>query len=174
MDQKSGDLERLKKEPSPEIPLSLTVDDDNQDFIEGYGDDRDSTLEAFPFSQQSSAPVSEDVELRKKLKNMGKASRKQFAALARRFFLKRRKKTAQQMYPLECFHLDTVHECLRGTQAPSMVNLLDEDEDGDVEERPAASEELGLEGYNQISDTQRETDSNLQNSPQPRRHFDVV
>ncbi|RUS70317.1 hypothetical protein EGW08_021923 [Elysia chlorotica] len=127
---------------------------------EGYGEDRQNTLEAFPFSQQLPPPVSEDVELRKKLKNMGKASRKQFAALARKFFLKRRKKTAQQI--------------LRGTQAPSMVNLLDEDEDDIEEERSGANGDHASDSYNQTSNTQDDQAMNLSGSPQPRRHFDVV
>ena len=43
---------------------------------EGYGEDRQNTLEAFPFSQQlpspNTHPANEDVELRKKLKNMSR------------------------------------------------------------------------------------------------------
>ncbi|CAL1543916.1 unnamed protein product, partial [Lymnaea stagnalis] len=90
----SNEGDRTKQE---QVPDPSCIDQENRDFIEGYGDDRRDTLEAFPFSQQLPPPVSEDVELRKKLKNMGKASRRQFAALARRFFLKRKKKSAQQM-----------------------------------------------------------------------------
>ncbi|KAK3793304.1 hypothetical protein RRG08_042246 [Elysia crispata] len=159
-DQKSGDLERLKRESSPEALQPGSFEDDSRDFIEGYGDDRQNTLEAFPFSQQLPPPVSEDVELRKKLKNMGKASRKQFAALARKFFMKRRKKTAQQI--------------LRGTQAPSTLNLLDEDEDDIEEESRAANNDHGSDSYNQVSNTQDEPAMNLSSSPQTRRHFDVV
>ncbi|GFR73752.1 CUE domain containing 1b [Elysia marginata] len=159
-DQKSGDLERLKRESSPETLHPVSFDDENRDFIEGYGEDRQNTLEAFPFSQQLPPPVSEDVELRKKLKNMGKASRKQFAALARKFFMKRRKKTAQQI--------------LRGTQAPSMVNLLDEDEDDIDEENHVANDNHNADSYDQNSNTQDESGLNLTSSPKTRRRFDVV
>ncbi len=41
-------------------------------MMEGYGDDRDSTLEAFPFSQQLPKMNDEDAEMRRKLKHMGK------------------------------------------------------------------------------------------------------
>ncbi|KAL5015840.1 hypothetical protein ScPMuIL_005429 [Solemya velum] len=84
--------------------------------IEGYGTDNQNTLGAFPFSQ----PVvtkDEDAELRGKLKHMGRASRKQFAALAKRFFTRRKKKSPKQM--------------LKENIAPSMVNLLDEEEEDD-------------------------------------------
>lgn len=101
--------------PEPSSPVGL-----NSDEEEGYGEDRRDTLEAFPFTQQLPSTKNEDVELRKKLKHMGKASRKQFAALARKFFAKRKKKTA--------------HQILKESQAPSMMNLLDEDDDQDIDD----------------------------------------
>ncbi|CAG5126100.1 unnamed protein product, partial [Candidula unifasciata] len=141
-DQKSPDNEKPKQEPKPNPVSSASLDGDDRDFIEGYGDDRHETLEAFPFSQQLPPPANEDVELRQKLRNMGKASRKQFAALARKFFLKRKKKSAQQI--------------LKESQAPSMMNLLDEDEDEDVDDdevnsgdRNARSESYGCSNSSQ-------------------------
>lgn len=83
---------------------------------EGYGQDHQDTLEAFPFSQQlPKAKSQDDAELLQKLKHMGKASKRQFAALARRFFSRRRKKSPRHLF--------------RETMAPSMTNLLDEEED---------------------------------------------
>ncbi|XP_041347084.1 CUE domain-containing protein 1-like [Gigantopelta aegis] len=78
---------------------------------EGYGTDRQDTLEAFPFSQQLPKSEDEDAELRRKLRHMGKASRKQFAALARRFFSRKKKKSSKHI--------------LKEKLAPSMMNLLD-------------------------------------------------
>ncbi|KAJ8313046.1 hypothetical protein KUTeg_010419 [Tegillarca granosa] len=96
----------------------------NEDFMktlervtEGYGDDRQDHLDAFPFSQPApAAKKDEDAELRRQLKNMGGASRKQFAALAKKFFSRRRKKMSLKQIQKEKL-------------APSMVNLLDSDEE---------------------------------------------
>ena len=41
---------------------------------EGYGTDRQDTLEAFPFSQQLPKCEDEDAELRRKLRHMGKGT----------------------------------------------------------------------------------------------------
>lgn len=87
------------------------------DALEGYGDDSDKTLGAFPFSQPVAKDKDEDAELRRQLNGMGKASKKQLASLARKFF-KRKKKNSKQI--------------LGEKLAPSMMNLLeDEDEEGD-------------------------------------------
>lgn len=85
-----------------------------EDVHEGYGDDGDKTLDAFPFSQPAGREKDEDAELRRQLNGMGKASRKQLASLARKFF-KRKKKSSKQI--------------LREKLAPSMVNLLEEEDD---------------------------------------------
>ena len=49
------------------VSLMLTVH-------EGYGDDNQSTLEPFPFSQPVEKVKEEDAELRRQLKNMGKGN----------------------------------------------------------------------------------------------------
>ncbi|CAI9715778.1 domain-containing 1-like [Octopus vulgaris] len=103
----------------------------NEDFmktlekdIEGYGHDNQETLEAFPFSQPlPSSSVDEDAELRSQLKHMGRASRKQFVTLARKFFSRRKKKSSR----------DILGEKI----APSMTNLL-EDEEQPEDDLPAA------------------------------------
>lgn len=102
------------------------------DINEGYGDDNQQTLEPFPFSQPVEKGKEEDAELRRQLKQMGKASRKQFAALARKFF-KRKKKTPKQM--------------LGENLAPSTMNLLggddeDDDDGGPVDPRYDQSPEI--------------------------------
>ncbi|XP_005107183.1 uncharacterized protein LOC101847139 [Aplysia californica] len=145
-DQRSVETEKTKPDPPPAEPEPVSApfspDENIDNFIEGYGDDRQDTLEAFPFSQQLPPPVNEDVELRKKLKNMSRASRKQFAALARRFFLKRKKKTAQQI--------------LKESQAPSMANLLDEDdENDDVEETTNGYDGADASGVSESYDSSR-------------------
>lgn len=91
------------------------------DINEGYGDDNQNTLEPFPFSQPVEKGKEEDAELRRQLKQMGKASRKQFAALARKFF-KRKKKTPKQM--------------LGEKLAPSTMNLLEDNDDIDDDDGP--------------------------------------
>ncbi|KAH9525740.1 hypothetical protein Btru_002232 [Bulinus truncatus] len=158
-DQRNGISEKTKVEPPSDPITPLSIDPENRDFIEGYGDDRRDTLEAFPFSQQLPPPVSEDVELRKKLKNMGKASRKQFAALARRFFLKRKKKSAQQI--------------LKESQAPSMMNLLDEDEDENDEEEQMFNVDSSP-ALDPHSTSHQNMSSSETWSSQHKRHFDVV
>ncbi|KAK7087903.1 CUE domain-containing protein 1-like [Littorina saxatilis] len=92
---------------------------------EGYGDDRRDTLEAFPFSQQLPKASEEDAEFLQKLRHMGKASKKQFAALARKFFSRKRKKSPRHL--------------LRESLAPSMTNLLDEEELEDVDDEVLGS-----------------------------------
>lgn len=87
------------------------------DINEGYGDDNQKTLEPFPFSQPVEKGKEDDAELRRQLKQMGKASRKQFAALARKFF-KRKKKTPKQM--------------LGEGLAPSTMNLLEDEDEEDI------------------------------------------
>lgn len=110
------------------ISLPLSIEPEDQ---EGYGDDRQDTLEAFPFSQQLPKASEEDAEFLQKLRHMGKASKKQFAALARRFFSRKRKKSPRHL--------------LRESLAPSMTNLLDEEEGEEEDENevlgtsPAAS-----------------------------------
>ncbi|KAK0047718.1 CUE domain-containing protein 1 isoform X1 [Biomphalaria pfeifferi] len=158
-DLRNSEKTKVEQPAEPSTPPSL--DPENQDFIEGYGDDRRDTLEAFPFSQQLPPPVSEDVELRKKLKNMGKASRKQFAALARRFFLKWKKRSPQQI--------------LKESQAPSMMNLLDEDDDVEeedqmfnVENNPTMESSCPTTHSHQSTST-----SGTWHSPH-QRHFDIV
>ncbi|XP_055862402.1 CUE domain-containing protein 1-like isoform X2 [Biomphalaria glabrata] len=158
-DLRNSEKTKVEQPAEPSTPPSL--DPENQDFIEGYGDDRRDTLEAFPFSQQLPPPVSEDVELRKKLKNMGKASRKQFAALARRFFLKWKKRSPQQI--------------LKESQAPSMMNLLDEDDDEEVEDQmfnvennPTMESSCPTTHSHQSTST-----SGSWHSPH-QRHFDIV
>ncbi|XP_025088955.1 uncharacterized protein LOC112561031 isoform X2 [Pomacea canaliculata] len=86
----------------------------------GYGNDHQSTLEAFPFSQQLPKADEVDAELLQKLRHMGKASKKQFAALARKFFSRKRKKSPRHL--------------LRDTLAPSMTNLLDDEEEDEGED----------------------------------------
>lgn len=112
---------------SAEVPLAATSDvrlsfnDDDRVSIEGYGDDRQQQLDAFPFSQ----PIpqgDDDAELRHKLKDMGGASRKQFMALARKFFS--RKKTNKR----------TLKQIQKEKLAPSMMNLLNSDEEDFNEE----------------------------------------
>ncbi|XP_063396630.1 uncharacterized protein LOC134681123 [Mytilus trossulus] len=107
---------------SAEVPLAAAADvrlsfnDDDRVSIEGYGDDRQQQLDAFPFSQ----PIpqgDDDAELRHKLKDMGGASRKQFMALARKFFS--RKKTNKR----------TLKQIQKEKLAPSMMNLLNSDEE---------------------------------------------
>ena len=41
---------------------------------QGYGDDSDKTLDAFPFSQPTVKDKDEDAELRRQLRGMGKGS----------------------------------------------------------------------------------------------------
>ncbi|XP_062591849.1 myotubularin-related protein DDB_G0290005-like [Saccostrea cucullata] len=82
----------------------------------GYGDDRQTNLEAFPFTQNSPKQKDEDAELRRQLNNMGGASKKQFMALAKKFFSRRKKKM-------------TLKQIQKEKLAPSMVNLLDSDEE---------------------------------------------
>lgn len=112
---------------SAEVPLAaasdvrLSFNDDDRVSIEGYGDDRQQQLDAFPFSQ----PIpqgDDDAELRHKLKDMGGASRKQFMALARKFFS--RKKTNKR----------TLKQIQKEKLAPSMMNLLNSDEEDFNEE----------------------------------------
>ncbi|XP_050409953.2 CUE domain-containing protein 1 [Patella vulgata] len=98
--------------PSP-IATGPTSDDEAKHV--GYGEDHQTTLEAFPFSQQLPPRTDKDEELRTKLKHMGKASRKQFTALARRFTSIRRKKSPKQI--------------LKEQSAPSTANLLDSETD---------------------------------------------
>ncbi|XP_056009056.1 uncharacterized protein LOC125663721 isoform X2 [Ostrea edulis] len=83
---------------------------------EGYGDDRQTRLEPFPFTQPSPKQKDEDAELRRQLNNMGGASKKQFIALARKFFSRKKKKM-------------TLKQIQKEKLAPSMVNLLDSDEE---------------------------------------------
>ncbi|KAH3891185.1 hypothetical protein DPMN_015274, partial [Dreissena polymorpha] len=89
-----------------------------EDVHQGYGDDSDRTLDAFPFSKPMETAKDDDIELQRQLQGMGKASRKQFASLAKKFF-KRKKKTSRQL--------------LNEKLAPSMMNLL-EDEDDEEED----------------------------------------
>ncbi|KAK3587286.1 hypothetical protein CHS0354_034440 [Potamilus streckersoni] len=109
-----------KTPTDPQVAVIRTPMTDSA--VEGYGKDKQETLEAFPFSQ-SVPPMEkekdEDAELRGQLKHMGKASRKQFAALARRFFMPKRKKGSRNI--------------LKEQTAPSMMNLLDNEEGGDDE-----------------------------------------
>ncbi|GAB1599213.1 CUE domain-containing protein 1-like isoform X3 [Argonauta hians] len=102
-------------QPSPTGP--------KESDIEGYGHDNQETLEAFPFSQPLPSSVDEDAELRSQLKHMGRASRKQFVTLARKFFYRRKKKSSR----------DILGEKI----APSMTNLL-EDEEQPEDDIPAA------------------------------------
>ncbi|KAL3856534.1 hypothetical protein ACJMK2_011280 [Sinanodonta woodiana] len=109
-----------KTPTEPQVAVIRTPMTDSA--VEGYGKDKQDTLEAFPFSQ-SMPPMEkdkdEDAELRGQLTHMGKASRKQFAALARRFFTPKRKKSSRYL--------------LKEQTAPSMLNLLDNEEGGDDE-----------------------------------------
>lgn len=102
-------------QPSPTGP--------KESDIEGYGHDNQETLDAFPFSQPLPSNVDEDAELRRQLKHMGRASRRQFVTLARKFFSRRRKKSSK----------DILGEKI----APSMANLL-EDEEEPEDDIPAA------------------------------------
>lgn len=109
-------------EPTPPVTgPELAPSRQDPDINEGYGDDNQNTLEPFPFSQPVEKVKEEDAELRRQLKNMGKASRKQFAALARKFF-RRKKKTPRQM--------------LGEKLAPSTMNLLEDDDDEDIDDGP--------------------------------------
>ncbi|XP_071111074.1 CUE domain-containing protein 1-like [Haliotis cracherodii] len=110
-------LERDRMNAVAFEPAVTPVSPDRDAMMEGYGDDRDDTLEAFPFSQQLPKGDDEDAELRRKLKHMGKASRKQFASLARKFFSRKKKKSSKQI--------------IREKLAPSRMNLLEEDSDVD-------------------------------------------
>ncbi|KAK3084994.1 hypothetical protein FSP39_022547 [Pinctada imbricata] len=83
---------------------------------DGYGRDKQEHLDAFPFSQPLPPNKDEDAELRRQLKNMGGASKKQFMALAKKFFSRRKKKNSLKYIQKEKL-------------APSMVNLLDSDEE---------------------------------------------
>ena len=100
--------------------VQLSFNDDEKVSIEGYGDDRQQELDAFPFSQ----PVvrDDDAELRHKLKDMSGASRKQFMALARKFFSRRKSKKM------------TLKQIQKEKLAPSMMNLLDSDQEDFNEE----------------------------------------
>ncbi|ESO97331.1 hypothetical protein LOTGIDRAFT_231527 [Lottia gigantea] len=102
--------------PSPASPpaAAATTSDDEAKHV-GYGEDNQTTLEAFPFSHQLPPKSDKDEELRTKLKHMGKASKKQFVALARRFTSIRRKRTPRQI--------------LKEQSATSTVNLLDSETD---------------------------------------------
>ncbi|XP_064612703.1 CUE domain-containing protein 1-like [Liolophura sinensis] len=118
--------------PKEMAPLPPIPDDKIEDFQEGYGQDRQDTLEAFPFTQKlNNGAEDADRELRRQLKHMGKASKRQFADLARRFFSRRKKKSSRQL--------------LRDSHAPSTANLLEEEDDDDVlEER---GEDIHVRGY---------------------------
>ncbi|XP_076435114.1 uncharacterized protein LOC143274972 isoform X2 [Babylonia areolata] len=117
-------------EPESPTPAQVSPPVLGPDDQEGYGDDRQDTLEAFPFSQQLPKTTEEDAEFLQKLRHMGKASKKQFAALARRFFSRKRKKSPRHL--------------LRESPTPSMINLLDEEEvedydDGSLGSSPSAN-----------------------------------
>ncbi|KAL4224351.1 CUE domain containing [Mactra antiquata] len=116
------DLTSSTTTTQPVQTTTTTPQRPTDDLYEGYGDDSDKTLEAFPFSQPTTTTTSnggkdDDAELRRQLSGMGKASKKQLASLARKFF-KRKKKNSKQI--------------LGEKLAPSMMNLLeDEDEEDD-------------------------------------------
>ncbi|XP_069135338.1 CUE domain-containing protein 1-like [Argopecten irradians] len=98
-------------EPIPEPPEQLPPLEH-----EGYGEDSTDRMEAFPFSQPIPKEKDDDAELRRQLNNMGGASRKQFVALAKKFFSRKKKKM-------------TLKQIQKEKLAPSMVNLLDSDEE---------------------------------------------
>ncbi|XP_033748103.1 uncharacterized protein LOC117333084 isoform X2 [Pecten maximus] len=97
-------------EPIPEPPQQLPP------LEHGYGQDSTDHMEAFPFSQPIPKDKDDDAELRRQLNNMGGASRKQFVALAKKFFSRKKKKM-------------TLKQIQKEKLAPSMVNLLDSDEE---------------------------------------------
>lgn len=118
----------------PEVRTSevqLSFGDDKVSVV-GYGDDRQQELDAFPFSQPLQRD--DDAELRHKLNNMGGASKKQFMALARKFFSRRKSKKM------------TLKQIQKEKLAPSMMNLLDSDEEDFNEEEHMKNHE---KPYNQ-------------------------
>lgn len=98
-------------EPIPEPPQQLPPLEH-----EGYGEDSTDHMDAFPFSQPLPKDKDDDAELRRQLNNMGGASRKQFMALAKKFFTRKKKKM-------------TLKQIQKEKLAPSMVNLLDSEEE---------------------------------------------
>lgn len=89
----------------------------------GYGDDRQSHLEPFPFTPPTPKQGDDDAELRRQLNHMGGASKKQFMALAKKFFTRKKKKM-------------TLKQIQKEKLAPSMINLLDSDEEDFVLDEP--------------------------------------
>lgn len=115
-------LQRDRMNATAFEPASTDTHQPSSDQMEGYGDDRNETLGAFPHDQ--AVPKDDDAEFRRQLKNMGGSSKKKFMALAKKFLSGRKKKKSPKTILSR-----------KESGGQSTMNLLDDNDDDNFDDQ---------------------------------------